>query len=53
MPQPVWLFEFDAEKYALKKLEEVEYKHEDWTVDMMMALEKKQAEEHFYMVANK
>jgi len=27
--------------------------HEDWTVEMMMALESKQSQEHFYKVANK
>ena len=30
-----------------------DYVHEDWTVEMMMALESKQAEEHFYKIANR
>ena len=70
MPQPKWLFEFDAEKYAADHLEQVvdsvengsafistnvpeDHVHEDWTVEMMMALEKEQTKEHFFKVANK
>lgn len=29
------------------------YVHEDWTVEMMLALESKQVQEHFYRVANR
>ncbi|KIW90820.1 uncharacterized protein Z519_08603 [Cladophialophora bantiana CBS 173.52] len=29
------------------------YTHEDWTVEMMLALEKNQVQEHFYKVANR
>ncbi|KAH7110711.1 hypothetical protein EDB81DRAFT_831495 [Dactylonectria macrodidyma] len=70
MPQPLWLYTFDAAGYARKRLSEaVEsvktgsnfkstnvpegHVHEDWTVEMMMALEKEQAKEHFYRVANR
>jgi 2-polyprenyl-6-methoxyphenol hydroxylase-like FAD-dependent oxidoreductase len=69
MPQPMWLFGFDAEAYAYQRLpdalksikEETPFTstntpeghvHEDWTVDMMMKLEKEQATEAFYRVAN-
>lgn len=70
MPQPYWLYCFDAEKYAYenaaKAAAHVEggqefrntnvpegHVHEDWTVEMMMVLESKQVEEHFYRVANR
>ncbi|KAF4950242.1 hypothetical protein FGADI_8330 [Fusarium gaditjirri] len=70
MPQPLWLFDFDAEKYTYDRFDKVvdsvkngtsfvskniieDHVHEDWTVEMMMTLEKEQAKEHFYRVANK
>jgi hypothetical protein len=70
MPQPIWLFGHDPEKYAYDKCDEAvesvktgkafkstntpeDHVHEDWTVEMMMALEKEQAREAFYRVANK
>ncbi|KAI8648301.1 FAD-binding-3 domain-containing protein [Fusarium sp. Ph1] len=70
MPLPMWLYSFDAEEYAEKRLSEVVesvksgspfkssnlpkgHVHEDWTVEMMMQLEKEQAKEHFYRVANR
>ncbi|OQV00113.1 FAD binding domain-containing protein [Cladophialophora immunda] len=70
MPQPMWLYTFDAEKYAYDRCDEaVEsvrkgtpfvstntpegHVHEDWTVEMMMSLEREQAKEHFYRVANR
>ncbi|KAM5346085.1 hypothetical protein ACJ41O_009090 [Fusarium nematophilum] len=70
MPQPLWLYSFDAEGYADNRLSEVVqsvkggspfkstnlpegHVHEDWTVESMMALEKEQAKEHFYRVANR
>lgn len=70
MPQPLWLYTFDAEKYANDRLadavESIQkgtnfistntpegHVHEDWTVEMMMSLEKDQAKEHFYQVANR
>lgn len=30
-----------------------DYKHEDWTVEMMLALENAAVEEHLYKVANR
>lgn len=70
MPQPLWLYDFDAEQYTYDRFDEVVqsvekgttfesknvpegHVHEDWTVEMMMTLEKEQAKEHFYRVANK
>ena len=70
MPQPMWLYAFDAEKYAYDRYLEVVdsvqnstpfvsknlpegHVHEDWTIEMMMDLEKEQAKEHFFKVANK
>lgn len=69
MPQPLWLFNFQAEEYAKGKMADVVksvkkgtafsstnlpegYVHEDWTVEMMMALEKEQVADHFLKVAN-
>ncbi|KAH7068617.1 hypothetical protein FB567DRAFT_585047 [Paraphoma chrysanthemicola] len=69
MPHPIWLYNFDAEKYAYDRLDDAVdsiskgtafvssntpegHVHEDWTVDMMMKLEKEQAKEHFYRVVN-
>lgn len=68
MPQPIWLYAHDPEKYAYERCDEaVEsvrsgklfvstntppgHVHEDWTVEMMMALEKQQATEAFYKVS--
>ncbi|KAM5355001.1 hypothetical protein ACJ41O_001647 [Fusarium nematophilum] len=69
MPQPLWLYNFDAEKYAYDRLADAVgsthtgtfvstntpegHVHEDWTVEMMMELEKEQAKDHFYRVANR
>lgn len=61
MPQPLWLYCHDAEKYAYDRCDDAiksisydtpfkstnlpdDYVHEEWTVEMMMALEHKQAE---------
>jgi hypothetical protein len=68
MPQPMWLFAHDAERYAYDRCDELVasiesdkpfvntnlpegHVHEDWDVEMMMALEKKQAAEAFYKVS--
>lgn len=70
MPQPMWLYTHNPEKYAYERCDEavesVEkgtpfvstntpegHVHEDWTVEMMMELEKQQAREAFYRVTNK
>lgn len=68
IPQPMWLYGHDPEKYAYERCDEAvesivsgkpftssnlpeDYVHEDWNVEMMMALEKKQAAEAFYRVS--